>query len=230
MKVIPYEWMCEHGGSLPNLCRLQMLNGLEWVVGVTRDGRESYFDQNWNAFVSANSLGMKHVVVFSYHGEGEFKVMRFNASGCMPSTDIFVQTNDFPDWEYNPKRKDKSYYEEFSESESTDDDDTGCPVRRVEEVPTLPSFTIILLASQLDRIMCLPEIWWKTHIADHNKIQSVNLLVGDHSWNVYVKIQNDNVKIIHGWNKFVADNNLAVGSMCKFELLPAEVTKFRVSF
>lgn len=70
-----------------------MLNGLEWVVGVTRDGRESYFDQNWNAFVSANSLGMKHVVVFTYHGEGEFKVLRFNASCCIPATDIFVHTN-----------------------------------------------------------------------------------------------------------------------------------------
>ena len=161
-------------------------------------------------------------------------------------------------WEYKPIRKDKSYYEECSESESTDDDDTGCPVRPVVEVPTLPSFTIILLASQLDRSLVLnsfqlwchktctfsncihlhlqflsqslPEIWWKTHIDDNNSIQCVKLLVADNSWNVYVKIKNETVKIVQGWSRFVANNNLAVGTMCKFELLPVEVTTFRVTF
>ncbi|KAL1532261.1 putative B3 domain-containing protein isoform X2 [Salvia divinorum] len=78
--------------------------------------------------------------------------------------------------------------------------------------------------------MDLPNIWWKTHIEDKDSVESITLWVGDDPWDMYVTIEAENIWISRGWKTFARVNELRVGTLCKFELLPWPANTFNVTF
>ncbi|KAL1566831.1 putative B3 domain-containing protein isoform X2 [Salvia divinorum] len=139
------------------------------------------------------------------------------ADGCMPDQDIVA--NDLGNY--------RRYYPSSTESEDSDlephQDQSGV-------VSSLPAFTCVLMTSDLERGLNLSSIWWKTNIEDKDSIESATLWVGNNSWDVYVKIKNVDIWICRGWKKFARMNELEVGTLCRFELLPGPVNTFNVTF
>ncbi|KAL1536641.1 putative B3 domain-containing protein isoform X2 [Salvia divinorum] len=75
-------------------------------------------------------------------------------------------------------------------------------------VSSLPALTCVLMTSDLERGLNIPSIWWKTHIEDKDSVESATL----------------------GWKKFARMNELEVGTLCRFELLPGPTNTFNVTF
>ena len=93
MQLIPNQWILLHGADMPLECELEMPHGTSWTVGVTIVGRRCYFERGWNVFVNQTRIERSDTVVFTYHGRGKFKVMRFRTNGLMPMTDIHRKSN-----------------------------------------------------------------------------------------------------------------------------------------
>ncbi|KAL1566830.1 putative B3 domain-containing protein isoform X3 [Salvia divinorum] len=42
----PPLWFTVYGRDLPDQCKIEMPNGLSWMVGITKTSMETYFDEN----------------------------------------------------------------------------------------------------------------------------------------------------------------------------------------
>lgn len=86
---LPHEWIRLHGSDLPSRCELQIPMGRRNYVGFTRIDRVSYFDRDWGLFVLNTRIQLTDTLIFFYHGDGAFKVIRFDEDGCMPDRDVY---------------------------------------------------------------------------------------------------------------------------------------------
>ncbi|KAL1534067.1 putative B3 domain-containing protein [Salvia divinorum] len=214
---IPSEWIDLHGADLPTMCVLQMPLRRCWSVGVRVIRGQRFFEVDWDVFVTGNNIERSDTLLFFYRGGGAFNVMRFSDNGIMPSRD----------------REVAEYFHEVlyrTPDSQSDESEGGPPFDYARPMPILPSFTLVLQATDLERGPDLPVIWWKTQVADENFVSPVTLLASHVSYCIYVLIQDETVRVYSGWQRFVRKNNLGVGDTCKFELLPTSTTIFNVSF
>ncbi|KAL1548023.1 hypothetical protein AAHA92_16311 [Salvia divinorum] len=179
-----------------------MPNGVKTTVRITNVGHEAFLNESWESFVYTHSIEVCDTLVFTHQGGPDFKILRYKANGCMPDLDAIQSENS----------------------------DLEPPQLQLNFMSTLSGFTCVLIASDLDRGLNLPTIWWKTHVEDTNSVQLVIFWVGDDTWIMYVKIEAENVWICRGWKTFARVNQLRVGTTCKFKMLPWPTPTFSVTF
>ncbi|KAL1540523.1 putative B3 domain-containing protein [Salvia divinorum] len=211
--VLPADWVAQFGPFLPPECILEMINGQRWRVHLTKSPREWFFEGGWNNFMYSNHFERGDTLVFTHVRESDFLVTRYGWNGCMPQRDIHAPEIRDPT-EFNSESED-------SDIEPTNDQDFG--------VATLPAFTVVILASHLERGLSIPTVFWKTEVADKDSVSPATFWIGEDDWDVYIRIRGHGVRIRRGWKKFVKDNDLQVGDVCKFELMPTEATNLRVT-
>ncbi|TXG64432.1 hypothetical protein EZV62_011426 [Acer yangbiense] len=57
-------------------------NGRVWRVGLTKDGKRTWFDQVWHDFVEYHSITTRYLLVFKYEKNSNFHVLVFDLSAC----------------------------------------------------------------------------------------------------------------------------------------------------
>ncbi|KAK0581170.1 hypothetical protein LWI29_010910 [Acer saccharum] len=57
-------------------------NGRVWRVGLTKDGKRTWFDQGWHDFVEYHSITTRYFLVFKYEKNSNFHVLVFDLSAC----------------------------------------------------------------------------------------------------------------------------------------------------
>ncbi|XP_042006178.1 B3 domain-containing protein At5g57720-like isoform X1 [Salvia splendens] len=86
---IPRKWVSRHGHRTPDSCTLELVNGLQWSVHLTKSRYVTWcFDGGWSEFVRGARIEPNDFLVFLYNGDGVFQVLRFNDQGWMPMRDL----------------------------------------------------------------------------------------------------------------------------------------------
>ncbi|KAL1557134.1 putative B3 domain-containing protein isoform X2 [Salvia divinorum] len=171
-------------------------------------------------FVYTHAIEVCDTLIFTHEGGSDFKILRYKANGCMPNLDL-------TDPEARLPLGSRRYLPWDFESEYID---LEPPPRQSNDMPPLSALTWVLIASDLERGLNLPNIWWKTHVEDADSIQAVSIWVEDDTWTMWVKIEAENVWICRGWKTFAHANGLYVGTACKFYMLPWPTPTFSVTF
>ncbi|KAL1549116.1 hypothetical protein AAHA92_17255 [Salvia divinorum] len=173
----PEPWFEFYGADLSSPVKLEMSNGVKTTVGITNAGHEAFLDECWESFVYTHSIEVSDTLVFTHQGGPDFKILRYKANGCMPDLDVIHPDARMP-------LGNRLYRPWDTESE---DSDLEPQQLQSNFTSTLPAFTCVLMASDLDRGLNLPNIWWKTHVEDTDSVQSVTFWVGDDTWIMYVQ-------------------------------------------
>ncbi|KAL1564787.1 putative B3 domain-containing protein [Salvia divinorum] len=136
--VIPKEWADLNGEQLPAECKLQMTNTLYYKVIVRKTNEGWFFEDGWGNVVDYNCLTRNDILIFTYYGFREFKLVRFGVGGCIPPWDLAA-----------PNYEDPIPYRHHDEG--CEDSDTASSEEAATDISTISVFTSVLLASNIDK-------------------------------------------------------------------------------
>ncbi|KAG7993801.1 hypothetical protein I3843_01G024200 [Carya illinoinensis] len=78
--MIPRRFVRKHGEGLSNLAFLNLPNGVEWKLELTRCDGEIWLQKGWQEFLEYYSVKPGHFLVFRYEGNSRFHVLIFDMS------------------------------------------------------------------------------------------------------------------------------------------------------
>ncbi|KAG6729400.1 hypothetical protein I3842_01G027500 [Carya illinoinensis] len=78
--MIPRRFVRKHGEGLSNLAFLNLPNGAEWKLELTRCDGEIWLQKGWQEFLEYYSVKPGHFLVFRYEGNSRFHVLIFDMS------------------------------------------------------------------------------------------------------------------------------------------------------
>ncbi|XP_041993814.1 putative B3 domain-containing protein Os03g0619850 isoform X2 [Salvia splendens] len=224
----PQPWFDMYGADIPAVCNLQMPNGITSTVGITKIGQEAYLEDNWRNFCHSHTVEIGDTLFFSHHGGPHLKILRFKWNGCMPDSDIIGHAPGLTGIRRNYPSGGES--DDSEPAEGLSGNRGSYPSDTESEYGDPDAFTCVLIASNFERGLILPTIWWKTHIEDKDSIEEFTFWVDDYPWTMFVTIEAENVWISSGWETFARANELSVGTVCRFDLLPWPAKTFHVTF
>lgn len=79
---IPTNFMNMHGKDLSDVVYLNVLNGGERRVELSKRNVGAWFEDGWKEFVSFYSIVLGHFILFRYDGNSRFLVVIFDMSAC----------------------------------------------------------------------------------------------------------------------------------------------------
>ncbi|KAF5463877.1 hypothetical protein F2P56_014005 [Juglans regia] len=168
--MIPRRFVRKHGEGLSNLAFLNLPNGAEWKLELTRFDDEIWLQKGWQEFMEYYSVKPGHFLVFRYEGNSCFHILIFD----MSATEI-----DYPT--HNSQIKGGKFGEKLqvSPKEETENDssmeilDNFRTYKRREKLPCDPrpqKMKRTNPSAKTEKISNLPK--WVPHSSTPNRTQS----------------------------------------------------------
>ncbi|KAM7523659.1 hypothetical protein LguiA_013561 [Lonicera macranthoides] len=209
-----------------------------WCIDVNKVDNYYFFQKGWPEFVRDNSLEFGDFLVFCYIGNSEFYVPIFGINNCRKEVPITTRNSDKPQsvLQGNPtveasNSKEKMCVDRTVQMDTTlmpsqdNTGDVGTPCKFVSRKPFLE--IILKPAHVYSGLMNIPLEFVKSYMSAHR--QTARLKHSNKSWLVKLISYGERLVFSAGWRKFVADNTLKRGDVCRFKLIRRNDYAFNVA-
>ncbi|XP_060173148.1 putative B3 domain-containing protein Os03g0621600 isoform X1 [Lycium barbarum] len=218
---IPPAFLKFFNGDIPSIAVLEDLAARSWTVAVEKNDCDLFFKGGWPDFVQENNLEFGEFLTFSYAGNSKFYVKIYGKNGSLKQDVIPLKESKLvPLDEENAQEK-------AIVARPADQTLNGSG----HLVASVTSFEVVIMASHLKRArMNFPATFGNRYRYSKREQPLVAILqVGSASWPVNV-LSNDRLEIRKGIRKFICDNALRVGDVCRFKLIDEEkfILKVRI--
>ncbi|XP_065871965.1 B3 domain-containing transcription factor VRN1-like [Euphorbia lathyris] len=244
---IPKKFVRNYGNNLSNAVILKVPSGEKWKIDTLKVDGQIWLEKGWDKFMEYYSIIIGSLLVFQYDESNCcFNVNIFDST-CTeidyPYSIIKVESDEIPieisDNQFSPsrKRKEKSplsssrLHKKMKKVEKF----TNIARKGKKENPSssfqsqTPSFQIKMKPSYFHGSHPdIPATFARKYIKRKDGNALLIVLDGK-TWSVKYASGVRRTRLMHsGWIKFVRDNYLQVGDVCKFELIDPEKTLFGV--
>ncbi|KAM7523660.1 hypothetical protein LguiA_013562 [Lonicera macranthoides] len=199
-----------------------------WCIDVNKVDNYFFFQKGWPEFVRDNSLEFGDFLIFCYIGNSEFYVPIFGKNNCRKEVPITTRDSDKPQsvLHGNPTVEASNSEEKTCIDSTVEMGNTGMPSQEhsgdigtpCEFGSKKPFFENILKPAYVySRSMHIPMEFVKGYMSAYRK--TARLKHSNKSWTVKLIHYRERLVFSAGWCKFVADNTLKEGDVCRFELI-----------
>ncbi|KAM7520536.1 hypothetical protein LguiB_019498 [Lonicera macranthoides] len=242
---IPKAFIKCFKGVIPYKSILWGPGNRSWRVDVKKANNYFIFEKGWRKFVDDNSLKSRDFLVFAYNGNSEFHVTVFGQNNCPKQIDITALDGDNEPQPFLGRNQ----AVEANKSKETKGEDSAevsiqMTVRSKRPMPVQenngdhetphkfesenPFFESVLKPTYAHGgFMNIPVEFMKSYMNTHGT--TARLKRSNKSWVVNLIPRGRTLVFSAGWPKFVVDNVLKEGDLCRFELIRRDKYVFNVS-
>ncbi|RDX76278.1 B3 domain-containing transcription factor VRN1, partial [Mucuna pruriens] len=252
--MIPNKFVEKYGEGLPQTLFLKPPNGAEWKLSLEKRSGKIWFRKGWKEFADYHSLAHGHLLFFRYQRTSLFQVHIFDSTAL--EIDYPIENTQNRKYNSSLEflqpgmrsgicaKVDNTMKLTKASPHHTDRKCKGKLITTSKQVtafdrascfrPCNPSFLLVMCPSYVRsrHPLYFPSKFSKRHIDLHEKRGDINLkMLSGRVWPARYQIRTVAAKIrfelYSGWKTFAEDNNLKVGDVCIFELIPGTKLTFQ---